>query len=404
MSGWSAAHVTINDDDIDPNNPPSGTPVPLITAFNPAGTPVTSESAPVGDYIPIGIWTSGDADSVFIGLSYPSTLIVSGTPNGPDIGGGAYPGGDSGVRGSPYYEVLYARAADPSYDEQYGVEVSGEIQLVWQSGGSSQFTTGAAQTTSVNFKPLQMYNWGTQIAGSTQSGLQNVKVGQLMNLQVKDPSGKGGIVTWTMPGGATVKNYDPTVSPSKLTYLSEFDRLAVALGSSLSQPPLSFAWVTGGTGAAGSPVPSYVETASITGPFGVAESQTMFNVQSPAASASAYIINPAIDWYFSRGGPGLLGLGTFVVGLGKDPAPVGGTLPNQFPAKPRTWLEIYFRTGSGRGLYGWRFCRSPADLLTSHRSRTAMASILSLLPTVRQIRQRSMPPYLLRTAREKRLR
>ena len=37
MSGWSAVHVTINDDDQDPNNPPTGDPTPQITAFNPAG-------------------------------------------------------------------------------------------------------------------------------------------------------------------------------------------------------------------------------------------------------------------------------------------------------------------------------------------------------------------------------
>ena len=82
---------------------------------------------------------------------------------------------------------------------------------------------------------------------STQSGLQNVKVGRSMNLQVKDLSGKGGSSLGRCPVGPRSKTTTRPFNPPKLTYLSEFDRLRSRLGSSLSQSPLSFAWVTGGT-------------------------------------------------------------------------------------------------------------------------------------------------------------
>ena len=62
----------------------------------------------------------------------------------------------------------------------------------------------------LDFKPLQMLNQGTNITGTTPT----IKIGQLMSLQVQDPSGRGGLVTWSMPSGITVKNYQPTNGPN----------------------------------------------------------------------------------------------------------------------------------------------------------------------------------------------
>ena len=295
MTGWSAAHVTINDDDPDLNNPPTGDPTPQITAFDPDGSPSplnpqgeSSASALVGDFIPIGIWvSSGEADLAMIGLNYPSTICVSYTPGGANLYGGSGGGtatfdGPSGPpgRGSPYYLVLYASAADPTDDQANDTEVSGDISLVSCSGGSSSFAT---VSTSVDFEPLQMLNNGTEISGIGYSGNQNVKVGQLMGLQVEDPSWNGGIVVWSTPEGNTVKNYQPTgangqaAQSCQAKYLTLGDQFAIAVGAQPSVAPLSFAWVTGGT--------SYFETATLYNPFGVASAVARFNVEAPVANA-----------------------------------------------------------------------------------------------------------------------
>ena len=124
-----------------------------------------------------------------IGLNYPSTICVSYTP------GGAEPlrrnrrrdGDFERARrgGSPYYLVLYASAADPIDDQADDTEVSGDISLVSCSGGSSSSRLPAPRRLQAAANVQQR----DRISGSRLSGNQNVKVGQLMNLQVQDPSG-----------------------------------------------------------------------------------------------------------------------------------------------------------------------------------------------------------------------
>ena len=249
MSGWSAAHVTINDDDQDPNNPPTGDPTPQITAFNPAGTPVGSESCagrrlhPHRDLGFVGRGGLGDdrhelpEHDLRVLYSRRREPLRRNRRRDGDV---ERPAG----RGSPYYLVLYACAADPIDDQSDDTEVSATFHWSRVPGADSSFATTSAF---VNFKPLQMYNNASEVGGARYSGNLKVAIGQMINLQVKDPSGTGGIVQWSMPGGTTVKNYQPT-TPSKLTYLSNLDLLSFAAGGNLSLPPLSFAWVAGGTG------------------------------------------------------------------------------------------------------------------------------------------------------------
>jgi hypothetical protein len=289
MSGWSNASVTIEDDD-SPGTPDPSFVAPKITAFNAAGGQVSSASAPVGDFIPIEIWIApGSPNWTTFILICPSTIALSSTPDGPNFNTGlpSVPGGPAFATFGPsygYFVEFYASAASTS-----GGEVSGAITAEWASGGCD-FTPVSI---SVDFKPLQMYNWGTPLGTATSSAIQTVKIGQLMSLQVKDPSGIGGLVSWSTPGGSTVKSYQqlgPNGQAAKScapVYLSSADLRSYATGPSLSQAPLSFAWVSGGTGAPNSPVPSYIETATLSNPFGVAQAQAMFKVLQPPFTETA---------------------------------------------------------------------------------------------------------------------
>ena len=113
------------------------------------------------------------------------------------------------------------------------------FRLVWCSGADLVVRN---DRTFVNFKPLQMYNNASEVSGTGYSSNLKVAVGQLMNLQVQDPSGLGGIVVWSMPGGASGSK-SSSRQPSKLTYLSNLDLLSFAAGGNISPPPLSLAWV-----------------------------------------------------------------------------------------------------------------------------------------------------------------
>ena len=141
--------------------------------------------------------------------------------------------------------------------------------------------------------------FGLQAAANVQqrdtnrrpAALQNLKIGQLINLQVQDPSGRGGIVASSMPSGTTVKRYQPTAGlnglpalrPPFTSAVPTFMRRAVtslsqqtlSLGTNGSQnsPSLSFAWVTP-EGVI--PVSTNVETAVVSSPFGQSTSQAAF--------------------------------------------------------------------------------------------------------------------------------
>ena len=234
MSGWSTATATVNYDyPWNSENPSSETGVTMVP-FNHDGSqadPATTFTAPVGDFIPVGLGT-------LIAVSNPSTVSGILTYDESEFSV-TYPNGDYIPSGeeislSPA-ETIIDVSVNSSNTDLDGEEVDDDITFA-----GKQFTSVSLNTCSVevDFKPLQMYNNGTQIAGSYESGLQNVNVGQLMSLQVKDPAGFGGIVTWSMPGGSTVKNYDPTGKASKLTYLNYSNLQSVAIGHLLSNPAL----------------------------------------------------------------------------------------------------------------------------------------------------------------------
>ncbi len=202
VGGWSTANVTINEDDLPPT-PWSGDTTPQITAFKPDGSQTDSASAPLGDFIPIEISIpSGVQSSALFTLDCPSGVSVSYTPDGQKFGLTGVEGGPRFAELGPgygYYLMLYASATDPTTNQ----EAWGPINLECASGGANFPTTGA----NVDFKPLQMYNNALDnITSSTRTGL----IGKVLDLQVRDLSGQGGLVTWSMPAGNTVKNYQPT--------------------------------------------------------------------------------------------------------------------------------------------------------------------------------------------------
>ena len=285
VSGWTTATATVYYDyPWNSENPTTETRVTMVP-FNPDGSqadPATTFTAPVGDFIPIGLGTLiavSNPSTVWGILTYDESEFSVTDPNGDYI-----PSGEE-ISLAPA-ETIIDVSVNSSNTALTGLEVDDDITF---QGG--QFSSASLNMCSLNldFKPLQMYNNGTQIAGSA---LQNLKIGQLINLQVQDPSGRGGIVAWSMPSGTTVKRYQPTAGSNGLPalrspiHVSSADLYALALGTSLSQqtlslgtngsqnsPSLSFAWVTP-EGVI--PVSTNVETAVVSSPFGQSTSQAAF--------------------------------------------------------------------------------------------------------------------------------
>ena len=236
VSGWSGAMVMINDDDPPTSSPPWDWADPQITAFTPAGAATSTtlaapESAPVGDFIPVEIFIpAGSASSTVYVLDTTSAISISSIPGDTEYAGspGTLDGPSYGSLGpgQGYYQMLYVYATDSAAT----TDVTATITLEQASGGA-YFTPVSAF---VDFKPLQIFNNGANITGTAPT----IKIGQMMSLQVQDPSGRGGLVAWSMPSGTTVKNYQPTNGPngaalkaSKLEYLTTLDLFAQANGA-----------------------------------------------------------------------------------------------------------------------------------------------------------------------------
>ena len=234
VSGWSAATGTIYYDTPTEEGDPGSETAVTMTCYSPNGSQTESECAPLGDCIPIGLGTAArveDPYSVSGILTYPSSLIVSLYPGGPNIGSGS-----SGTL-VPTETILYVSAANPTADQANGVAASGEIDLEGTQFGSPIGTCSV----NVDFEPLQMDNNGANITGTTPT----IKIGQFVELQVKDPSGWGGLVAWSMPSGTTVEEYHPQVNgatanlcrlPISATAIFTRQRLVQTLASSCSPP------------------------------------------------------------------------------------------------------------------------------------------------------------------------
>ena len=218
--------------------------------------------------------------------------------------------------------LVLVSAANPTADQANGVAASGEIHLEGIQFGVPVGTCSV----NVDFVPLQMDNNGANITGTTPT----IKIGQFVELQVKDPSGWGGLVAWSMPSGTTVEEYHPQVNGATANFCGRLDfcngdLYAAAIGSNLSQQVvllgsqggLSFAWVRPGGAAPG---PTDSETAILSwNRFGQASVQGTFKILEPTVDATEWLLNPAIISY-PHAGKQYVGLGNLYS------APQGGFL------------------------------------------------------------------------------
>jgi hypothetical protein len=200
VSADSTATATIYYDDASSSSATNETGV-NIACYSPDGSQASSESAIVGDYIPVGLGVASpvaNPTTVSGILTYPSSLKVSYTPGGTDIGSGNV------VQLHATETIVYVTAADPTDDQANDVTASGTLTLV-----GHQFSTVTLNTCSadVAFKPIQLgvepsviitdHNGTEVVDGKTVAteAARNVKVGQVMNLYV-DPVGEIGVAKW----------------------------------------------------------------------------------------------------------------------------------------------------------------------------------------------------------------
>ncbi len=291
---FSGAQVAISDNDPGSGGPPSGPVTVQMTCFNPDGSVEgSSGSAILGDFIPIGIEVSaGNPANATYTLTYPTTITVSWTRGGADIGSG------SSITLTNSYTIVYA-SANGSGDSGGAEPVSGDVTVTPCSiGGSGGSGGDTACSVGTDFGVLHMGMTGVTVANDMDVTPAKVQVGQQISLAIFRKAANGtetrvttGDFTWSLPDSTAVlvgeagtessvgdytKGYDPSkLNCQQVANFTSADYKQATFGSN------GFYWVDPG----GSKVQTIVVDPQ--NPQGKVTVTGLFNVQQPPLNATA---------------------------------------------------------------------------------------------------------------------